>query len=81
MPRYSKRVYQGMVCRYFPGRTAGRDYSETTAAHLDATTFIEVQIEEWSAKARRADRRDPWTPRRTLPAPAGWYRFELVQSQ
>ena len=81
MPRYSKRVYQGMVYRYFPGRTAGRDYSETTAAHLDATTLIEVQIEEWSAKAQEGDRRDPWEPRRTLPAPAGWYRFELVQSQ
>ena len=36
----------------FPGRTAGRDYSEPTAAHLEATTLIEVQIEERSAKAR-----------------------------
>jgi nitroimidazol reductase NimA-like FMN-containing flavoprotein (pyridoxamine 5'-phosphate oxidase superfamily) len=51
-PEVQRRVYRGMVSRYFPGRTAGRDYSEPTAAHLEATTLIEVQIEEWSAKVR-----------------------------
>ncbi|MBZ5625462.1 MAG: pyridoxamine 5'-phosphate oxidase family protein [Acidobacteriia bacterium] len=51
-PEVQQRVYKGMVSRYFPGRTAGKDYSEPTSAHLEATTLIEVEIEEWSAKAR-----------------------------
>jgi nitroimidazol reductase NimA-like FMN-containing flavoprotein (pyridoxamine 5'-phosphate oxidase superfamily) len=51
-PEVQQRVYRAMVSRYFPGRTAGHDYSEATAAHLQATTLIQVEIEEWSAKAR-----------------------------
>ena len=47
-----RSVYEAMVSRYFPGRTAGRDYSEPTAEHLAATMLIEVEIEEWSAKRR-----------------------------
>ena len=47
-----RSVYQAMIGRYFPDRTAGRDYSEPTAEHLDATLLIEVEIEEWSAKIR-----------------------------
>jgi nitroimidazol reductase NimA-like FMN-containing flavoprotein (pyridoxamine 5'-phosphate oxidase superfamily) len=45
-------VYAAMVSRYFPGRTEGRDYAAPTAAHLEATALIEVEIEEWSAKMR-----------------------------
>jgi len=51
-PEVQQRVYRGMVSRYFEGRMPGRDYSEPTAEHLQATTLIEVEIEEWSAKAR-----------------------------
>jgi nitroimidazol reductase NimA-like FMN-containing flavoprotein (pyridoxamine 5'-phosphate oxidase superfamily) len=51
-PQVQERVYRGMVSRYFPGRTEGRDYAGPTAEHLAATTLIEVRIEEWSAKAR-----------------------------
>jgi hypothetical protein len=47
-----RAVYEAMIGRYFPGRTAGRDYAEPTAEHLEGTTMIEVVIEEWSAKAR-----------------------------
>jgi uncharacterized protein len=47
-----QRAYRAMVARYFPGRTAGRDYEAPSAAHLEATTLVEVSIEEWSAKAR-----------------------------
>lgn len=42
-----------MVARYHPGRTVGRDYEAIPDAHLAATAFIEIAIEEWSAKARR----------------------------
>ncbi|MBZ5576237.1 MAG: pyridoxamine 5'-phosphate oxidase family protein [Acidobacteriia bacterium] len=45
-------VYAGMVGRYFPGRTAGRDYAPATPAQLDATLLVEVEIEECSAKTR-----------------------------
>jgi len=51
-PELQQKVYRGMVSRYFPGRTAGRDYSEPTAEHLEATCLVEVRIEEWSAKQR-----------------------------
>jgi len=47
-----QRVYRGMISRYFPGRASERDYSEATLAQLDATSLIEIQIEEWSAKER-----------------------------
>ena len=51
-PEMQQKVYRGMVSRYFPGRVAGRDYSEPTAEHLEATLLVEVRIEEWSAKQR-----------------------------
>jgi len=47
-----RAVYDAMVRRYFPGRTAGRDYSAPTEAHLESTALVEVAIEEWSAKMR-----------------------------
>lgn len=51
-PAVQRSVYEAMVGRYFPGRTAGRDYAEPTPEHLEATVLIAVEIEEWSAKAR-----------------------------
>jgi uncharacterized protein len=51
-PAVQSTVYDAMVSRYFPDRTAGRDYSAPTAAHLESTMLIEVEIEEWSAKMR-----------------------------
>jgi nitroimidazol reductase NimA-like FMN-containing flavoprotein (pyridoxamine 5'-phosphate oxidase superfamily) len=47
-----RAVYEAMVSRYFPGRTEGVDYSAPTAAHLESTMLIEVEIEEFSAKMR-----------------------------
>lgn len=47
-----REVYRAMVARYFPGRTAGRDYSEPTGPQLDATALVEIAIEERSAKMR-----------------------------
>ena len=47
-----RKVYEAMVSRYFPGRTEGRDYTAPTAAHLESTALIEIEIEEWSAKMR-----------------------------
>jgi nitroimidazol reductase NimA-like FMN-containing flavoprotein (pyridoxamine 5'-phosphate oxidase superfamily) len=47
-----KRLYRSMIARYFPGRTAERDYSEPTGPQLDATRLVAVEIEERSAKMR-----------------------------
>jgi uncharacterized protein len=51
-PGVQQKIFRGMISRYFPGRTAGQDYSEPTAEHLAATRLVEVRIEEWSAKQR-----------------------------
>lgn len=53
------RVLEAMIARYFPGRTPGRDYEAAPAAHLDATAFIALEIEEMSAKARRGGPQGP----------------------
>lgn len=41
-----------MVPRYFTDREVGTHFDAIPDAHLDATFFIEVEIEEWSAKSR-----------------------------
>lgn len=46
-------LLHAMVARMIPGRTAGRDYAAIPDAHLDATAFVAIEVEEWSAKARR----------------------------
>lgn len=50
---------EGMIARYFSGRMAGRDYARIPDEHLDATTFVTLDIEEWSAKARRGGPKGP----------------------
>lgn len=52
-------VFEGMTRRYFPGRTLGRDYEAATSAQLRATALVDVEIEEWSAKARRGGPKGP----------------------
>jgi len=48
-----------MTARYFPGRTAGRDYQPPTGRELDEITVVEMMIEESSAKARRGGPKGP----------------------
>lgn len=45
-------VFEKMIARYFPGRTAGKDYLSSSQAELDATSMVEVRIREMSAKMR-----------------------------
>jgi nitroimidazol reductase NimA-like FMN-containing flavoprotein (pyridoxamine 5'-phosphate oxidase superfamily) len=47
-----QEIYAGMVARYFPERTVGRDYAAATTAQLNSTLLVEIQIEESSAKTR-----------------------------
>lgn len=65
------RVYERMVGRYFVGRTAGRDYSAPTGAHLEATALIEIRIEEWSAKMREGGPKGPTDDQADAPGTCG----------
>jgi hypothetical protein len=66
-----KRLLEAMVARYFPGRTAGRDYEPIPQAHLEATGFIAVDIEDWSAKVRRGGPKGPRDSDPDAPGTAG----------
>ena len=46
-------LFDSMVQRYFPDRLLERDYNPPPASDLGVTSLVEVQVEEWSAKARR----------------------------
>lgn len=50
---------EAMITRYYPGRTAGRDYEPMPNAHLEATVLIAMTIEEASAKVRRGGPKGP----------------------
>jgi nitroimidazol reductase NimA-like FMN-containing flavoprotein (pyridoxamine 5'-phosphate oxidase superfamily) len=58
-PETQRRVFEAMIGRYFPGRTAGVDYEPIPDAHLEATALIALDVEEWSAKARRGGPKGP----------------------
>jgi uncharacterized protein len=62
---------EAMIARYFPGRTAGRDYEAAPPVHLDATNVIAMEIEEWSAKARRGGPLGPLDHDPDAPGSAG----------
>ena len=46
-------LFDQMVQRYFPNRKLERDYNPPPATDLGVTALVEVQIEDWNAKARR----------------------------
>ena len=52
-------LFERMIARYHPGRTAGRDYAPPAAQDLATTTVVAVEIEEMSAKARRGGPNGP----------------------
>ena len=52
-------VLEAMIARYHPGRTAGRDYFATPPRDIAATNLVALEIEEWSAKARRGGPKGP----------------------
>jgi hypothetical protein len=54
-----RAIFDQMTLRYFPGRTAGRDYAAAPSAHLAATTVVEIVIEEISAKMRTGGPKGP----------------------
>ena len=70
-PEKKAAIFEEMTARYFPGRTAGKDYEHALPAHLKATEMLEVAIESWSAKARRGGPKGPADEDEQAPGSAG----------
>jgi uncharacterized protein len=64
-------ILEAMIARYFPGRRAGVDYEAATAAQLEATALVALDIEEWSAKVREGGPNGPGDEDASLPGSAG----------
>src|SRR3712207_3677580 len=43
-----REIFETLIARYFPGRTAGADYAHITEQELKATLLVEVVVEEVS---------------------------------
>ena len=64
-PVEARRLLYGLISKYFPEMTAGKEYREITDKELRATSIYAIKIEGWSGKenwAERADQSDEWTP-------------------
>jgi len=64
-PVEARRLLFGLIGKYFPKMTAGKEYREITDKELRATSIYAIQIESWSGKenwAERADQSDEWMP-------------------
>lgn len=64
-PDEARRLLYGLIGKYFPTMTAGKEYREITDKELRATSIYAIQIEEWSGKEnweQRADQSDEWPP-------------------
>ena len=62
-PAEIRRVLYGLIRKYFPEMTAGREYREITDQELKRTSVYAIQIEDWSGKENwqdRADQSDEW---------------------
>ena len=61
----ARRVLYGLIHKYFPAMTAGKEFREITDKELKRTSIYAIQIEEWSGKENwkdRADQSDEWPP-------------------
>lgn len=64
-PAEARRLLYGLIGKYFPAMTAGKEYREITDKELRATSVYAIQIDSWSGKEnwdQRADQSDEWTP-------------------
>lgn len=62
-PEKARRVMYGLIHKYFPEMTAGKEFREITDKELKRTSVYAIQIEEWSGKENwkdRADQSDEW---------------------
>jgi nitroimidazol reductase NimA-like FMN-containing flavoprotein (pyridoxamine 5'-phosphate oxidase superfamily) len=59
----ARRALYGLISKYFPGMTAGKEFRNITDKELRATSVYSIQIESWSGKENwkdRADQSDEW---------------------
>jgi nitroimidazol reductase NimA-like FMN-containing flavoprotein (pyridoxamine 5'-phosphate oxidase superfamily) len=64
-PAEARQLLYGLIQKYFPAMTVGKEYREITDKELRATSIYAIQIESWTGKenwADRADQSDEWTP-------------------
>lgn len=64
-PEEARRLLYGLIGKYFPDMTAGKEYRGITDRELRATSVYAIRIEAWSGKENweaRADQSDEWTP-------------------
>ena len=62
-PDEARRLLYGLIGKYFPKMTAGKEYREITDKELRATSIYVIEIETWSGKENwedRADQSDEW---------------------
>ncbi len=62
-PVEARKLLYGLISKYFPKMTVGKEYREITDKELRATSIYAIQIESWSGKenwAERADQSDEW---------------------
>jgi len=62
-PEEARRVMHGLIHKYFPAMTTGKEFREITDKELKRTSVYAIKIEEWSGKENwkdRADQSDEW---------------------
>ncbi len=62
-PVEARKMLYGLISKYFPKMTAGKEYREITDKELRATSIYAMKIESWSGKENweeRADQSDEW---------------------
>ena len=64
-PAEMRTLLYGLIQKYFPELTAGKEYREITEKELRATSVYAIEIESWSGKENwdeRAEQSDEWAP-------------------
>ena len=64
-PEEARKALYGLIHKYFPQMTAGKEFRAITDKELARTSIYAIKIEEWSGKENwkdRADQSDEWTP-------------------
>lgn len=62
-PEEARRVMYGLIRKYFPAMTPGKEFREITDKELKRTSIYAIPIEEWSGKENwkdRADQSEEW---------------------
>lgn len=66
-----RALLEGMIGRYFPGRSVGPDYAPIPDKHLDVTAFVALSIDAISAKQRTGGPNGPGDDDPAVPGTAG----------